>query len=103
MGRWRPPAAGSVSYLPDDRKHVFPYGFDLLEVKGSDLRREKTNAAATPIGLPGLHHKHSNTGHNKQGRRARRKAIYATFKMSIYHGSSDCSGVGRPSGKPWSR
>jgi hypothetical protein len=30
MGRWRPPAAGSASYLPDDRKHVFPYCFDLL-------------------------------------------------------------------------
>jgi ATP-dependent DNA ligase len=30
--------------LPDDRKHVFPYGFDLLELKGSDLRREPIEA-----------------------------------------------------------
>jgi hypothetical protein len=45
MGPWRPPAAGSVSYWPDDRKHVFPYGFDPLELKGRDLRREKQNAA----------------------------------------------------------
>jgi hypothetical protein len=79
MGRWRPPAAGSVSYLPDDRKHVFPYGFDLPEL--SNPRREPIEAER------GRHadNLRGSIGHNKQGRRARRKAIYATFKMSIYH------------------
>jgi ATP-dependent DNA ligase len=40
MGRWQPPAAGWASYLPDDRKHVSLYAFDLLALNGSDLRRE---------------------------------------------------------------
>jgi ATP-dependent DNA ligase len=74
-----------------------PYAFDLLELKGSDLRREsllKQNAAAIPMACA-AHHKHSDTGHNKQCRRARRKAIYATFKMSIYHtGSIDVASGG---------
>jgi hypothetical protein len=55
MGLWRPPAAGSVSYLPDDRGNVFPYAFDLLELKGSDLRREPIAAERPrqPDGLRG--------------------------------------------------
>jgi hypothetical protein len=61
MGRWRPPAASSVSYLPDDRKHVFPYGFDLPELKGSDPRREPIEAERG---------RHGSIGHNKQGRRS---------------------------------
>jgi hypothetical protein len=86
MGRWRPPAAGSVSYLPDDRKHLFPYGFDLLELKGSDLDESLLKQNAAPRrSLARLRHEHSDTGHNKQGQRAHRKAIYAIFEMSIYH------------------
>jgi hypothetical protein len=68
MGPWRPPAAGSVSYWPDDRKHVFPYGFDPLELKGRDLRREKQNAAATPMACAGSIT--SDTGHNRAGQHA---------------------------------
>ena len=47
MGHSRPPAANSVSYLPDERKHVFPYCFDLLQLKGSNLDESLfKNAAA---------------------------------------------------------
>jgi hypothetical protein len=50
MGHSQPPAANSVSYLPDERKHVFPYCFDLLQLKGSNLDESLfKNAAATPI------------------------------------------------------
>ena len=49
MDRWRPPAAGLVGYLPDDRKHAFP-SESLL----------KQNAAASPTA------KHFDIGHNAQ-------------------------------------
>jgi len=52
-------------------------------LKGSDLDELlKQNAAGTPIAC--ALHQRSDT-HNKQGQRARRKTIYATFEMSIYH------------------
>jgi hypothetical protein len=59
--------------LADDRKHVFPYGFDLLELKGSNLDESllQQNASATPMANAG-HREHSDTATISRGRRIRK-------------------------------
>ena len=49
MDRWRPPAAGLVGYLPDDRKHAFPFPSNLLELLKARESLLKQNAAASPM------------------------------------------------------
>ena len=60
MDRWRPPAAGLVGYLPDDRKHAFPFPSNLLELLKARESLLKQNAAASPTA------KHFDIGHNAQ-------------------------------------
>ena len=60
MDRWRPPAAGLVGYLPDDRKHAFPFPSNLLELLKARESLLKQNAAASPMA------KHFDIGHDAQ-------------------------------------
>jgi hypothetical protein len=66
MDRWRPPAAGLVGYLPDDRKHAFPFPSNLPELLKARESLLKQNAAASPMA------KHFDIG-------------LRNIKLSIYH------------------